>query len=89
TISHLKGETRSLRNYVYGLGRNTCPHLTMSRGSRDYVPVQLPELKIGRAVPGYFAPCYASFGSCSVCLTDYDIDIVWDNGKSGFIIRIL
>jgi hypothetical protein len=37
---------------------------------------------------GYFAPCRKSLGSCSVCLTDYDINITWNDGKSAFIITI-
>lgn len=74
----------SLRDHVDGLGNWICKHLTISRGSskNNYAPVQLPELAVGRNTPSHFVPCDTSFGSCSICLTDYDIEI-YSRGRKG------
>lgn len=78
-------DARLLRAYIDSLGIILCQHMAMHAYKHSE---QLPELDIQRAIPGYFAPCSASLRSCSVCLTDYDIDISWDQKKKRFFINL-
>lgn len=77
-------DARLLRAYIDSLGIRLCRHMAIH--ANNHIPKQLPELDIQRAIPGYFAPCSASLGSCPVCLTDYDIDIHWNQKKKRFFI---
>lgn len=88
TMSHSRGDSKTLRDYVDSLGHTACRHLTLDKGSPHYAPVQLPELAKDKTAPGHFAPCDQSFGSCTFCLTDYCIDISWRGRRKGYIIKV-
>jgi hypothetical protein len=87
TMSHPRGDSKALRNYVDSRMRPACNHLTLSKGRPNNAPVQLPELVKNKTTPARFAPCDQSFRSCAFCLTDYCIDISWRGTKKGYIIK--
>jgi hypothetical protein len=90
TFFHPDDDSRSLREYVDDSGRWICKHLTISRGSPSnrHAPLQLPELNVGENTSSHFVPCHTSFGSCPICLTDYDIEIHSDGKKGGLVVEV-
>jgi hypothetical protein len=86
--SHSKGDSKFLKDRMNFVGHSVCPHLTLGTGFVDHAPRQLPELAHDNTTSRPFTPCEQSRGSCTVCLTDYSIDITWRGEKKGFLIQV-
>lgn len=89
TLSHSQGDSEQLwRDMQYPLRYKICEHLVLSARYFAGLPVQLPELAKSQNTPGQFVLCEQSFGSCTVCATDYSIGISWHGKKKGYIIKV-
>jgi hypothetical protein len=88
SMSHSRGDSASLRNRIDSLGHSVCSHLTLQEGYPDGASVQLPELAKDRSTPNLFQPCTKAYGSCTSCLTDYNVDISWKGEKRGFGVKV-
>jgi len=89
TVSHPLGNSKRLRDYINAsIGVDICRHITLSKYGRPWDGrSQLPELYEGLS-SDYFATCTESFHSCSICLTDYRIDISWRGRLRGYMIKV-
>jgi hypothetical protein len=62
TLSHLRGDMETLRDYVDLCGYQVCAHFTLREEPPYYTSFQLPS---------YYAPCDQSYKFCTFCLTDF------------------
>lgn len=88
TMSHSRGDSTWLRSHIDYNGYFICSHLTLGDGWPDHAPRQLPELAKDEATPSPFLPCDQAFGSCTICLTDYSINIFWQGEKKGYVVKV-
>jgi hypothetical protein len=89
TMTHLRGDSVSLRDRIDEYGWPVCEHLTLSQGYPDSIPTQLPELARKGNASRQFLTCGPAFGSCTFCLTDYTINIIWQGARKGYKIEVL
>jgi hypothetical protein len=89
SMMHLRGESVSLRSHIDSYGHSVCEHFTLSQGCPNSVPIQLPELAKKGNAPGQFLACGPAFGSCTFCLTDYSINVVWQGARKGYNIEVI
>lgn len=73
---NIKGKCEGLQRYFRNISLRACYHLASEEKCCKGPPTQLPELKEAQTTPKTFFPCYQSSRSCSVCLTDYCIDVI-------------
>lgn len=88
SMSHSRGDSTELRSCIDSFPNPLCAHLTLSEGSPNYAPMQLPELAKDETAPNLFTPCVRSFGSCPFCSTDYSIDISWQGERQGYVVQV-
>lgn len=88
SIAHRRGDLVPLRSHIDLYGHPVCTHLELSQTHSDYGPAQLPELVEKGQAPSHFMACSSVFGSCTVCMTDYGIDISWHGAKKGVEIEV-
>jgi hypothetical protein len=86
SVLTMQGDPKALRTFIDLKGSKICEHLYLSEGNR-YASVQVPELAKDKNAPRYFAPCHQSFGSCTLCMTDYCIDIYWNDEKKRYVVE--
>ncbi|KAH7390850.1 hypothetical protein DE146DRAFT_618846, partial [Phaeosphaeria sp. MPI-PUGE-AT-0046c] len=89
SLTHLRGDSVSLRSHVDSYGHSVCEHLTLSQGCPNSVPIQLSELAEKGNEPSKFMACGPAFGSCTFCLTDYSINITWQGARKGYNIEVV
>ena len=89
SMHHSRGDAISLRDRVDSKGHFLCKHLGLSDFHSSYGQVQLPELSKNEAGARPFSTCDQTFGSCTVCLTDYSIEISWKMKEKGYVIDVL
>jgi hypothetical protein len=87
-VLNINGSYSGIRHYLEYPSRKPCGHLLLEQEYCKGTRVQLPELREGLTTRRTFDPCYQSRGSCSVCLTDYCIDII-PGRKGNYNIRLL
>jgi hypothetical protein len=90
SMSHSRGDSTALRRHIDSLHvpHSVCTHLTLFEGLPDYAPIQLPELAKDKTPPTLFLPCDRTFRSCTLCLTDYCINISWQGEKKGYVVEV-
>jgi hypothetical protein len=89
SLRHLRGDWVLLRSHIDSHAYSICEHLLLARGYYTSVPIQLPKLvEKGNALSQFLA-CGPPFGSCTSCLTDYSINILWQGEKKGYTIEVL
>ena len=87
-VNNLQGDRVGLSRYFRRYQEKFCIHIYPEIEYRAYVPrVQLPELEVERKTKD-FVPCHQSFRSCSICLTDYSIEIT-RRPKGNYNIKLL
>jgi hypothetical protein len=86
SVLTIQGEPKALRTYTDLNGSKICEHLFLSEGILR-ASVQIPELAKDKNAPSYFAPCHQSFGSCTLCMTDYCIGIYWNDKKKHYVVE--
>lgn len=88
SLSHTKGDTALIRQHFNSLQRRVCAHMTTAPGNPDYGPIGVPELAEPKRASSRFSPCSHGLGSCSICLTDYSVDITWRGDRRGYSITV-
>ena len=88
TLHQSRGSSKILRSFVDTWIFHACEHLTLGKGKPSYSPIQLPELVKGKDTPGRYVACDQSCGSCTLCPTDYCIDITWSGRGKGYVIKL-
>jgi len=88
TIFNRQGDAKALREFIDSSGPGLCRHLC-TKSWAGYDVRRIPELTMGSSPPDYFASCTGSIKSCTVCMTDYCIDIDWHGRAKGWIIKIV
>jgi hypothetical protein len=85
SVTTMRGDPKALRVSIDFHGSPICEHLHLAERNW-YASVQVPELAKDKNAPSYFTPCHQSFGSCILCMTDYCIDIYWDDEKKRYVV---
>jgi len=89
SLSRERGDAKTPRKRNDEMSYSVCEHLTLSEGhGPKFLPIQIPELAKDEATPSLFRPCNQSFGSCTLCLTDYSIDISWRGERKEYVIEV-
>jgi hypothetical protein len=88
TMHHSHGEPTMLRRHIYYAGQPICTHLTLAHSSPTCAPIRIPELARDGTTSSLFIPCHQTFGSCSVCLTNYSIEISQKDEERGYVIEV-
>ncbi|KAF2118860.1 hypothetical protein BDV96DRAFT_568557 [Lophiotrema nucula] len=86
-LSTMRGDPQALRASIDANGSKICEHLYLAE-KNWYASVQVPELAKDKNAPSYFAPCHQSFGSCTLCMTDYCINIYWNDEKKHYVVEL-
>jgi hypothetical protein len=89
SMTDLRGEWVLLRSHLDSHRHTVCNHLTLSQECPNLAAIQLPELATKGTAPSQFLACGPAFGSCSFCLTDYSISILWQGARKGYNIEVL
>jgi hypothetical protein len=89
SMTHLRGDSVLLRSHLDSHGHSVCEHLVLRKEWSEYAPMQLPELAKKGTEPSQFLACVPAFGSCTFCLTDYSINILWQDARKGYNIEVL
>lgn len=89
SLSHCRGDSQLLRQYLNDWRPIVCVHLYLGRPSTlIHGSVQLPELVHEEGASSIFTPCHNAQGSCVFCLTDYIIEVTWQGERTGYKISL-
>ncbi|KAH6618834.1 hypothetical protein C7974DRAFT_318139, partial [Boeremia exigua] len=88
SYSHSNGNAALLRKHINHFRYSVCRHITVAPGSPDHGPVGVPELAEPKTASSHFSPCSQGLGSCSICLTDYTVDVTWQDDRRGYLITL-
>jgi hypothetical protein len=89
SLSHCRGDSQLLRQYLNSWRPIVCVHLQLGRpNTLIHGSVQLPELVHEEGASSRFTLCYNAQGSCVFCLTDYIIEVTWQDERTGYKISL-
>jgi hypothetical protein len=89
SLSHCRGDSQLLRQYLDSWRPIVCVHLRLGRpNTLIHGSVQLPELVHEEGASSIFTLCHNAQGSCVFCLTDYIIEVTWQGERMGYRISL-
>ena len=90
TMSSSNDNGRVIRQYIDDDSRHRiCEHLSTDDDGLRSDPQRIPELATNCSSSNYIESCTQSVRSCTSCMTDYCIDIIWRNRERVWVIKII